>query len=233
MNSPITHLTFDFFGTLVDYKPGHFSGDKKHTKTFALLQKNKYTHCYETFIKDYSDIFNTLTEQSLIKQKEFHMDEVTDTFFQKNRIITSKQIKNTFTETYLQEWNTNVVYHPNIKEFINHLKKKYSLSIISNTHYPPLVMNNLKNMEIEKEFDLIITSVEHGSLKPYADIFHDTLQELSASPSQTIHIGDSYADDFIGATNAGVRCIFIDPKMKYEGKISDRVNSLFDIEQFL
>ena len=233
MKPHVTHLTFDFFGTLVQYKPGHFSGPKKYKKSFTLLQKNKYPYEYEIFIKDYADIFNTLTEQSLKSYKEFHMEAVTHIFFRKNKMHLPKHMQDIFTETYIDEWNANVVYFPEIKEFIKRLKNTYNLSIISNTHYAPLVMNNLKNMGIEDAFDLIITSVEHGSLKPHPNIFTDTLRSLSVSVDQTVHIGDSYHDDFVGATRAGVRCILIDSDKKYDGKTSDRVDSLFDIEKLL
>jgi len=229
----ITHLTFDFFGTLVQYKPGHFAGDKKYKKSFAYLQANKYPNNYETFVKEYAEIFNMLTEQSLKTYKEFHMDAVTDIFFNENKLYIPDQIRDAFTKTYLQEWNENVVYFPEIKTFIKRLKKKYSLSIISNTHYSPLVINNVKNMDIESAFDLIVTSVEHGRFKPDSLIFTDTLKSLNTSPEHTIHIGDSYNDDFIGAKNAGMRCILIDSDKKYEGQVKDRVNSLFDIESLL
>lgn len=229
----ITHLTFDFFGTLVAYKPGHFAGNKKYKKSFDILKENQFLYDYELFVTDYADIFNKLTEQSLLTFKEFHMDEVTKTFMKKNTLKLSKQAQDHFTKTYLNEWNTNVIHYPKIQEFINRLNMKYSLSIISNTHYTPLVLNNLKNMGIDDAFDVIVTSVDHGFLKPHPSIFTDTLNSLHASPSQTVHIGDSYNDDFIGAQNAGIRCFLIDSERKYEGIVEDRVSSLFEIESLL
>lgn len=229
----LTHLTFDFFGTLVEYKPGHFSGDKKYKKSFEFLKQLTYTNTYEQFERDYSEVFNSLSVNSLSTHEEFHMDQVTKIFFENAKLPFSEKIKNELTKIYLAEWNANVVYFPDIKKFINRLKKSYSLSIISNTHYSPLVVDNLKKMNIKREFDQVVTSVDHGRFKPDPLIFADTLRTLKTTPQQTLHIGDSYNDDYIGAKNAGLQCILIDPDKRYEGKIKDRVNSLFEIESLL
>jgi HAD superfamily hydrolase (TIGR01549 family) len=229
----ITHLTFDFFGTLVQYNAGHFSGNLKYKKSFHYLIGMGYTFDYEMFAKEYSDIYSNFITTALKTKKEFHIDEVTAVFLKRNTIEAAQNTQREFTQLYLDAWNTGVTYYPHIKPFIKKLKKNYSLSIISNTNYALLVKNNLEKMGIYNDFDLIITSVEHGTMKPNPEIFHDTLKKLQVNPANAMHIGDNYTDDYLAAIDAGMKSLLIDVEKKYVGNVTSRVDSLFAIESLL
>lgn len=233
VSTKVTHLTFDFFGTLVGYTPGHFKNVNTYTKSHNYLLANGLNIDYDAYIKKYSDAFDTLLAQSTITKKEFHMRDVTHLFFSRHLGLVSQNIADTFTELYISEWNSGIILYPEMKSFLQKLKKKYSLSIISNTHYPSLIHRSLKKMEVSDYFDLVITSVEYGLPKPESQIFHETLRQLSVQYAHTVHIGDSYTDDYQGAISAGIRCILLDPYHKWDKKVDQRVNSIFDIEKLL
>lgn len=161
------------------------------------------------------------------------MRDVTRVFFDKHFGFVSDSITDTFIEMYISEWNRGIILYPEMKTFLNRLKKKYELSVISNTHYPSLVHRNLDSMGVSDYFNLVMTSVEYGIPKPDSRIFRETLSRLSTVEKSTVHIGDSYNDDYRGAIDAGIRCILIDPDHKFKGKVADRVDSIFDIEKLL
>jgi putative hydrolase of the HAD superfamily len=228
MKGNITHITFDFFGTLVDYTPGHFSGNK-YQKAHQFLLKNNYVISYTDFESAFSDIFNQLEAKAKITNHEFHMHEVGTKFFTKKFGDVPSQIIEEFIEIYISEWNKGISFYPDIKNFLNKLKGKYELSIISNTHYPSLVQSNIDAMDIDDYFSHVVTSIEYGIRKPDVQIFHDTLRRFSVSPESVIHIGDSMHDDYEGATKAGLQSILIDPTRTYQGVVENRVDSIFDI----
>lgn len=232
-NKKITHLSFDFFGTLVGYTPGHFSIANKYSKSHNYLLSNGIQIDYETYNKNYSEAFDHLTAQSKIAKKEFHMRDVTKNFFSKYLKTINQSVADEFTELYISEWNEGVALYPQMPSFLRNLKNHYNLSIISNTHYPSLVHRNLEAMNVADYFDEVITSVEYGIPKPDSRIFAETLSKLSISKENILYIGDSYNDDYVGATDVGIKCILIDPNHKNEGVVATRVDSIFDIENFL
>lgn len=228
----ITHLTFDFFGTLVGYTPGSFAG-KSYRNSHNYLLSQGINIDYDIYQSLFSQVFTTLEAQSKITNEEFHMKEVGKQFFSTIYQILSPTIQDEFIELYITDWNKGIQHFPQIKKFLKKLKQTYHLSIISNTHYPTLVSRNLDTMGIADLFDHVVTSVEYGIRKPDPRIFQETLNKWSIDETQVMHIGDTYIDDYEVARNAGIQCILLDPTNKWNGKVALRAANLFEIDTLL
>lgn len=233
-NQQITHITFDFFGTLVGYTHGHFAGDQKYTASHKYLQDNGYEIEYGSYVTAFSNTFDVMAAQHKTAGREFHMYEVALYFFkaQFNKTPESEVIHN-FVELYISEWNSAIRYFPNTRRLLERLKRKYKLAIISNTHYPSLIHRNLEAMDISNYFDAVVTSVEFGKPKPDRSIFDFTVKKLATAHNRVIHIGDSYNDDYSGAQGAGIDSILIDQDNKQDKLSINKVNNLFEIEKLL
>jgi len=59
-------------------------------------------------------------------------------------------------------------------------------------------------------FDAVVYSSRAGAAKPAPAIFHAALAEMSASPADALHVGDSVAADVHGARAAGLAAILLD-----------------------
>ena len=68
----------------------------------------------------------------------------------------------------------------------------------------------LHSLGLEGVLDSAITSREAGAEKPHAPIFQAALRQLGTSPAETVHVGDQYASDIVGALGAGMRPVLID-----------------------
>ena len=53
-----------------------------------------------------------------------------------------------FVSLFVEEWNRGTVYPPGIEQFVTWLGSRYRLSILSNSHYPPVIHSNLRAMQI-------------------------------------------------------------------------------------
>jgi putative hydrolase of the HAD superfamily len=229
----ITHLVFDFFGTLVQYSSGHFSG-KPFLKTYQFLAEHNLSISYDEFTQKFTKIFQAFERRSKETLNEFHMFEVVSAFFMETfKINLDPGDLRQFTEVYLQEWNLGTKFLPGIQAFIASLSSRYSLSILSNTHYPDLIHHNLKIMEIQDYFPQVITSIEFGKRKPHPAIFQEALIRHQIDASQAIYIGDTYEDDYLGARNLQIRAILIDSQRTHLHTLQDRVDSLFEIQDLL
>jgi HAD superfamily hydrolase (TIGR01549 family) len=75
-------------------------------------------------------------------------------------------------------------------------------------------------------FDIVVDSGEEGIEKPDPGIFLRALARAGAAPTTTIHTGDLYEIDIVGARSAGLRGVLIDAAGLYEGVDCPRVGSL-------
>jgi putative hydrolase of the HAD superfamily len=57
--------------------------------------------------------------------------------------------------------------------------------------------------------DGVICSAGHGSAKPAPEIFHAALTLAGVPAEQAVHVGDSYAEDVIGARAAGIAPVLL------------------------
>ncbi len=101
-------------------------------------------------------------------------------------------------------------WFPNAKRTLVKLREKgYKLGLISNTHWR--ISDNLRK-EFKRFFDAITLSYEHGFAKPHPSIFITTLNRLTASANQCLHVGDDPMADIQGAKSLGMLTVFIKRK---------------------
>ena len=104
-----------------------------------------------------------------------------------------------------------VWYIPGVQELLVELAESFTLVLVTNTHHAPLVHNHLQAMGVAHHFATVVTSVEHGKRKPSACIFEQALALSAGNPETSVYVGDTFAADYLGATDAGLRCLLIDP----------------------
>jgi putative hydrolase of the HAD superfamily len=92
---------------------------------------------------------------------------------------------------------------------LDYLYKSYELHIITNG-FEEVQHKKLSNSGISKYFTTITTSEEAGVKKPNRLIFEAALKKSSATPENSIMIGDNYEADCTGAQNCGIKPIFFD-----------------------
>jgi FMN phosphatase YigB (HAD superfamily) len=109
------------------------------------------------------------------------------------------------------------------------LSANYTLVLVSNTHHAKLVQDHLKNSGMERYFDYVITSVEHGRRKPSRSIFEHALHSSNGLKESALFVGDSYALDYQGALAAGIPSLLIDPAKRHDVPNSCRLNGILDL----
>ncbi|HYF63444.1 MAG TPA: HAD family hydrolase [Herpetosiphonaceae bacterium] len=226
-----TDLIFDFFGTLVQYQAGRFHGEP-YRRTHGYLAGLGVDLPYDQFAARFAAAFDELESESKRTHSEFHMREVGRRFLNELDIRFSLPELDRFIDLYCAEWDRGTLHLDGIAALLERLAARYRLSIISNTHYPPLLHRNLAAMGVAGRFAQVVTSVEVGTRKPHPAIFRHALDALGLQPDAAIYVGDSYADDWAGARAAGLRCILIDPAGQHRDAAGWRVGSLFELEDF-
>lgn len=114
----------------------------------------------------------------------------------------------------------------------------YRLGIISNWswHLPAL----LEFHGLAQYFDQVITSARIGCSKPNPAIFQAALDQMQTDPAKSLHIGDTWRADVLGAWSLGIGALWLDRRDEATrfGALSDlqkriRIEKLDQIWPFL
>ncbi len=82
-------------------------------------------------------------------------------------------------------------------------------------------------------FDCLLDSSVEGVEKPDPRLFQIALERVGARADRTLHVGDLYHVDVVGARAAGLSAVLLDAANLYEGYDCPRVRSLDDLPPLL
>jgi putative hydrolase of the HAD superfamily len=81
--------------------------------------------------------------------------------------------------------------------------------------------------------DLLIDSFEEGVEKPDPRLFQIALERSAGRAETTLHVGDLYHVDVIGARAAGLQAVLLDAAGLYDGYDCPRIGSLGELVELL
>jgi HAD superfamily hydrolase (TIGR01509 family) len=99
-----------------------------------------------------------------------------------------------------------------------------TLVVVSNAN--GTLCAHLDRLGLTTFFDCVIDSCDVGVEKPDPRIFQIALERVNATPETTIHVGDLYQVDIVGARAAGIRPVLLDEIDQYGEVDCTRIASL-------
>jgi putative hydrolase of the HAD superfamily len=111
-------------------------------------------------------------------------------------------------------------------------ERNFILGMITNLS---MDMNPIcRELGLETYLDFVVSSGQVGADKPEPAIFLAALERAGVNASQSIHVGDQYKLDVVGARGVGINPILIDRYNLYP-EVSDcpRIRSLTELAQYL
>jgi FMN phosphatase YigB (HAD superfamily) len=117
-------------------------------------------------------------------------------------------------------WNLWSVVPTGLKEGLAAVREKgVRVAIVSNSE--GMLEELFDALGILRSFDTVVDSAKVGFAKPDPRIFEEAMRRCRATPGATLHLGDIYAGDVLGARAAGVRAALVDPFGHFEGRHLD------------
>lgn len=99
---------------------------------------------------------------------------------------------------------------PGVGQALEILKQRgIRLSVVSNSN--GMIEEIISSLNIRGYFIQVFDSHVVGYEKPDKRLFMHALEALGASPESTVHIGDLYHVDVLGAWSAGIHALLLDP----------------------
>jgi len=121
---------------------------------------------------------------------------------------------------------------PGTVEFLDQLRAQaYYLGVISNS--VGTVAEQLKRVDLERRFEIVLDSAIVGVEKPQPKIFHLALAHAGVQPTEALFVGDAYSTDIGGAQLAGWRGVLIDRVGAYPDAACPRITALPELEAIL
>jgi len=121
-------------------------------------------------------------------------------------------------------WEVTLQKLPYLDEVLTELKRLgYKLGVITNTvtSREEHVRMALRRIDVEKYFDVVVTSVDVGFNKPDERIFLTALKTVNVKPEEAVMVGNRISADILGGNRIGMKTIFY----KWNERYSDEVTS--------
>lgn len=121
---------------------------------------------------------------------------------------------------------------PDVTETLDSLQGAgYRLAVVSNRNQP--CHEDLSRLGLSDYLEFSLTSGEVKSWKPDTRIFEHALQRLELQPEDTLHVGDNYYADVIGAQRAGIQPVLIDPEQLFPDADCPVISAIGDLRGYL
>jgi putative hydrolase of the HAD superfamily len=225
-------VLFDFFGTLINYSASRIA--QGYPRTHAVLSEAGASLSYDQFLRVWDAHFEALDRHADSELTEYSMHALCTAFLRELLPVAPQEHQvRRFRDAYLAEWNQGVQPIPEAKQLLSDLSQRFTLALVTNTHHAELVLGHLRNMDVERYFAAVVTSVEHGRRKPSPCIFARALSLCGGTSASALYIGDSYAADYQGASAAGLHCLLIDPERRHDVPASHRIDHILDVRTHL
>jgi HAD superfamily hydrolase (TIGR01549 family) len=104
------------------------------------------------------------------------------------------------------------------------------LALVSNA--PADTTKVVEELGLRRYLKHVVISGVVGYTKPNPGIFRVALKQAGVHPSQTIHVGDIYESDVVGARNAGIEGILLDRDGLAAGSDCPTIRTLDEVSVF-
>jgi len=94
---------------------------------------------------------------------------------------------------------------------------------------------HMDRLDMSRRFDHVLDSADEGVEKPDPRFFEIALRRSGANKDTTIHVGDLYYIDVVGARNAGLRAVLLDeadlrpdadcPRVRTIGELVEQISA--------
>jgi len=209
MMKAIRAVVFDFIGTLTTVE--EYSYENSERKLYESLQRAGFKLDYAAFVETYERAhqkYRTVRYEKLV--------EVT------NAVWVSEALNLLGCRTLPEDEKISFAINLFFEDYVNSLKLRqdaakvleklspnYSLGLVSNFTYAPVIHTGLRKLGIRRYFGHVLVSQDFGWRKPSSKVFQEILSRLGKVGRETVYVGDCPLEDIKGAQNAGMKTIFI------------------------
>ncbi|MBN3962120.1 haloacid dehalogenase type II [Nostoc sp. NMS8] len=187
-------LTFDCYGTLIDWENGILGALKPLLRVYNTNLDN------EQILEIFAEFEAELEKGEYIKYREV-LKRIVQKFGERFGFEPTADELNSLADS-IQHW----LPFPDTVEALRALKQKIKLVIISNVN-DDLFAFSAKHLEVE--FDRIITAEQVKSYKPSLNNFRFAIERINLPLEQILHVAASLYHDIVTAKSLGISTVWV------------------------
>ena len=166
---------------------------------------------YEQFAKRFIHLFDDASSKADVYKIEIPMQEIISKVMKKSGLQflgvdlpTSAMME--FYRPEVDEWQL----FPDTVETLSTLRDGgFEMGLISNSKSDWLIRSILQHQDLERFFEVIVTSAAMKIRKPRPEIFTEALKALKVKAPESVFVGDSIQADVSGSKYVGMRSIHV------------------------
>lgn len=187
-------LTFDCYGTLIDWETGIFSALR------PILAHHGKTISDSELLRLYSE-FESEAERGEFRSYRQVLESVVQSFGERLGFTPAESEIRSLPDS-LPNW----LPFPDTIAALGKLKARYQLAVISNVD-DDLFARSARRLELT--FDHVITAQQARAYKPSLQIFKLAQQRTGVAPGQWLHVGQSLYHDVVPAQSLGIKTVWV------------------------
>ena len=187
-------LTFDCYGTLIDWESGILKA------LHALLRHRAIVLSDNELLEAYA-VAESAAESEEFKPYREVLAQVVDCLGARFGFKPAAEERQALVKSVMT-WQP----FPDTVPALRKLHRHYKLSIISNID-DDLFAATAKLLE--ERFDFVTTALEVGSYKPSLNNFHRALQKMNISKDRVLHVAQSRYHDIEPASSMGIHTVWV------------------------
>jgi 2-haloacid dehalogenase len=195
-------LTFDCYGTLIDWEVGIFSALR------PILQEHGKVVSYSTLLELYGEFEAKAEAEEYRSYREVLQSVVRD--FGKRLGFTPSNAQQRSLPDSLQHWPA----FPDTQEALRKLQSRYELAVISNID-DDLFAKTLP--KLGAQFREVVTAQQAGCYKPCLKLFRMASERCGISPEHWLHVGQSIYHDVLPAKSLGIATVWVNRPSPRQG----------------
>ncbi len=187
-------LTFDCYGTMIDWETGIFSALR------PILGAHGNSIADSALLQLYSELEASAEQGEFLRYRDVLQSVVRGFGGRFGFTPTAAEVRS------LPESLANWQPFPDTVEALRKLKKRYQLAVISNVDDDLFAATAPK---LEVAFDHVITAQQAGCYKPCMKIFKLAEERMGVTRDQWLHVGQSIYHDVIPAQSLGIATVWV------------------------
>lgn len=205
-------LVFDYGNTLIEFGPRQVESCDRALS--AAIQHLFGGHEYERLSEfqhherraPYSGEFHENDLRAITRRLVQRLYEVDPTEDQIDELL----------EVRFQAMTSAVQVQQHVHDLLERLSKQYRLGLISNYPCSRSIRHSLQQHRLERWFEAVVVSADHGRVKPHPSLFAALTQQMNLDPATVLFVGDNWLGDIQGAKRFGMRAALITQYVPYE-----------------
>jgi putative hydrolase of the HAD superfamily len=202
-------VLFDLFGTVVHFDPAPGPGRATFEWLRAPLAEQRPAVSFDEFRRALLEISSAIIAERTAELREVPSHERFRRTLARVGASADGDAAETLSLAHMAHLAAQTTMPAAHRDLLGALGESHRLGLVSNFDHSPTAQAILDRHRISSCFEVALISDDFGQRKPHPAIFREALRRIDAVPEEALYVGDTPADDIVGARAAGLDVAWI------------------------